>query len=81
MLMLLHKTSISAPHFQWQRPCYNCILEKKFPKTMDILKINLLKTISESFVLTEDENYIFKYFKQNTLILCNQEAITKESVL
>lgn len=48
---------------------------------MDILKINLLKTISESFVLTEDENYIFKYFKQNTLILCNQEAITKESVL
>ena len=48
---------------------------------MDIFKINLLKTISESFVLTGVENYIFKYFKQNTLILCNQETITKESVL
>ena len=79
--MLLYKTSISAPHFQLQRTCYNCILEKKFPKTMDIFKINLLKTISESFVLTGVENYIFKYFKQNTLILCNQETITKESVL
>ena len=47
---------------------------------MDILKINLLKTISESFVLTGVENYMLKYFKQNTWILCNQEAITKESV-
>ena len=81
MLILLYKASISAPHFQWQRTCYSCILEKKFPKTMDSLKINLLKNISESFVLTGVENQIFKYFKQNILIFCNQEAITKESVL